>query len=308
MRRHLNYTQWMRLILLTLGLLGVLAGIYHTGLVVKASGTCPTLFTVNDLGDTPDANAGDGICADGSGKCTLRAAIQEANALSVVPCSPLTINFSVTGTINLATALPALNHPNLTINGPGANLIDVHRNAASFFRIFTIFGGNTVKLDGLTISNGDVSNGPTDGGGILNFGTLSVTGCAIVGNKANGGGGILNQDGVLTIDASTISGNTANFDGGGLYNFGNATTTVTNSTISGNTGGAGFSGGFINAAGSGQTALLKLINCTVTGNTGIEAIGVFGFVGATAVTTQLLNTLVAGNSGKNFLKTGPAPC
>ncbi|MBK7597004.1 MAG: hypothetical protein IPJ07_00210 [Acidobacteria bacterium] len=31
MRRHLNYTQWMKLILLTLGLLGSLAGI-HTGL------------------------------------------------------------------------------------------------------------------------------------------------------------------------------------------------------------------------------------------------------------------------------------
>jgi hypothetical protein len=34
-------------------------------------------FTVNDRGDTPDASAGDGTCADANGKCTLRAAVEE---------------------------------------------------------------------------------------------------------------------------------------------------------------------------------------------------------------------------------------
>ena len=37
-------------------------------------------FTVNSLADTPDALLNDGLCADASGACTLRAAIQEANA------------------------------------------------------------------------------------------------------------------------------------------------------------------------------------------------------------------------------------
>lgn len=37
-------------------------------------------FTVNSVGDTGDSNIGDGICADGTGNCTLRAAIEEANA------------------------------------------------------------------------------------------------------------------------------------------------------------------------------------------------------------------------------------
>src|SRR5215471_10940261 len=39
-----------------------------------------TTFTVNDTGDGADANIGDGICDNGHNKCTLRAAIQEANA------------------------------------------------------------------------------------------------------------------------------------------------------------------------------------------------------------------------------------
>lgn len=37
-------------------------------------------ITVNDASDTRDAVPGDGACADASGKCTLRAAIQEVNA------------------------------------------------------------------------------------------------------------------------------------------------------------------------------------------------------------------------------------
>ena len=37
-------------------------------------------FTVNSTSDVGDNNAGDGVCNDGSGNCTLRAAIEEANA------------------------------------------------------------------------------------------------------------------------------------------------------------------------------------------------------------------------------------
>ena len=39
-------------------------------------------FTVNTTDDTVDANPGDGIAADASGYCSLRAAIMEANALA----------------------------------------------------------------------------------------------------------------------------------------------------------------------------------------------------------------------------------
>ena len=39
-----------------------------------------TIFTVTHADDTNDANPGDGICADASGNCTFRAAVEEANA------------------------------------------------------------------------------------------------------------------------------------------------------------------------------------------------------------------------------------
>ena len=38
----------------------------------------PTTFLVDSTGDTGDTNPGDGICDDGTGSCTLRAAIQES--------------------------------------------------------------------------------------------------------------------------------------------------------------------------------------------------------------------------------------
>ena len=37
-------------------------------------------FTVDSTGDGGDSNTGDGICNDGTGNCTLRAAIEQANA------------------------------------------------------------------------------------------------------------------------------------------------------------------------------------------------------------------------------------
>jgi CSLREA domain-containing protein len=53
-------------------------------LVLAFAGALPATaatFTVNSTVDAPDADLGDGICADAAGMCTLRAAIMQANAL-----------------------------------------------------------------------------------------------------------------------------------------------------------------------------------------------------------------------------------
>jgi CSLREA domain-containing protein len=87
-------------------------------------------ITVDSTLDTPDTNIGNGICDDGAGNCTLRAAIQEANSNP----DPSTINFNITGTpdftnggqdgytISPTSGLPAITSP-VTIDGysqPGA--------------------------------------------------------------------------------------------------------------------------------------------------------------------------------------------
>src|SRR5687768_8188259 len=68
------------------------------------SGNAAT-FTVNSVGDQSDANAGNGVCDTGGGTCTLRAAIEEANANA----GDDTIHFSIGSgarTITPACLLP----------------------------------------------------------------------------------------------------------------------------------------------------------------------------------------------------------
>jgi hypothetical protein len=145
---------------------------------------------------------------------------------------------------------------NLTINGPGANVLAISGNNQS--RVFRVDGGSVVNLGGLTVTGGNV-NGDSGGGGIRNYGILTVTNCAISGNSTNSaGGGIANNNGgTLTVTNSTISGNSGQSGGGGIYNdF--ATLTVTNCTVSGNSSG---DGGGINSYGTATVT-----NSTISGN------------------------------------------
>ena len=77
-------------------------------------------FTVNTTGDAADANAGsggDGICATFDGDCTLRAAIQEANATSNAASGPDRIEFEIPGSAsptNPHVIQPGNELPNLT--------------------------------------------------------------------------------------------------------------------------------------------------------------------------------------------------
>ena len=111
-----------------------------------------------------------------------------------------------------------------------------------------------------------------DGGAIGNYGTLVISNTTIDANSANSGtystttrgGGLYNYPyGQVTINQSTLSGNSA-ASGGGIYaalgDNSSAALTLTNSTLSGNT--ASRDGGGLYAAG-GQ---INLLNATIAGN------------------------------------------
>jgi CSLREA domain-containing protein len=70
-------------------LVGLAIALAATG-AVKAdpAGAAGFPLVVNDTADRPDVSVGNGVCATRAGRCTLRAAIQEANAL----LGPDTIN------------------------------------------------------------------------------------------------------------------------------------------------------------------------------------------------------------------------
>jgi hypothetical protein len=216
-----------------------------------------------------------------SGPGSLRQAIADA-------CVDSTITFDmtpghVTSPITLTSGELLINK-NLTITGPGANLLTISGNNAS--RVFNISSG-TVKISGLTISGGKKVGGSAFGGGVLNSGTLTLINTTVSANNNDFHGGGISNNGTLTLTSSTVSGNNVTgpaSNGGGIY-IGNGTVNLVNSTVSGNT--ASLGGGIFTA---GNT--VNITNCTISGNNAANSGG--GIRNNGGVLT-LANTTVANN-------------
>jgi CSLREA domain-containing protein len=202
-------------------------------------------FTVDSNNDGADPDVGDGTCAAVGGGCTLRAAIQEANANAP---QPDTINLSgISGQILLTSALPTITD-SATINGPGADQLAV--DGAGSYRVIDAQIGPTT-ISNLTVTHGQ---GPLAGqnafaGGIQSAGTLTLDHVVVTQNNAlasdtSFGGGIYVGGGTLTLTHSTVSNNNStvmrtgsgnvNAYGGGVYVVNGATLMLDHSTVSGN--------------------------------------------------------------------------
>src|SRR5437764_14335700 len=177
-----------------------------TGVDVTQQAAFPEIFGVNSTGDEDDAFPGDGQCetAVGNGVCTLRAAIEEANAHAggdgIFFSIPATDPGYSNGiwTINLSKALPDISD-SVNISGPGADKLTI--SAGGVFRVFNVTSTGTVSLSRLTIANGNAAG--SSGGGIqnANTGTINVTACTLSGNAGDNGGGIYN----VTADTCNVS-------------------------------------------------------------------------------------------------------
>jgi CSLREA domain-containing protein len=182
------------------------------GALAFASPAWAATFTVNQTNDAPDRSPGDGRCDTSTAtglQCSLRAAVQEANALAGAD----TVNVPA-GTFTLGSELSVSS--NLTIAGAGAGFTIIRANANSntaAYRVLNVSGG-TVGARGVTIRNGKTSD---NGGGVLNSGTLTLTDSAVSGNNAYIGGGLYNA-GTLTLTNTTVEGNAAGYGGGGIGN------------------------------------------------------------------------------------------
>jgi hypothetical protein len=127
-----------------------------------------------------------------------------------------------------------------------------------------------------------------------------VSDCTVSGNSAGAGGGIYNLgNATLTVTNSTLSGNSASLGGGGIYNAGSgspAALTVTNSTLSGNSASNG--GGIFNDGQEIGSATLTLSNSTLSGNSASNSGGGIFNDGASTgnATLTVTNSTLSGNS------------
>ncbi|MDJ1169904.1 Ig-like domain-containing protein [Roseofilum sp. BLCC_M154] len=152
----------------------------------------------------------------------------------------------------------------LTIQAPGNAPLTVSGNNLS--RVFNFDSTSEITIDGLTIANGNASDG---GGGIYNnsTGTVNVTNSTLSSNFASpfGGGGIYNNStGTVNVINSTLSNNFASpfSSGGGIYNNSTGTVNVINSTLSSNFA-YFFGGGIFNSS----TGTVNVRNTIIAGNT-----------------------------------------
>lgn len=225
-----------------------------------------------------------------------------------------TITFSVTGVITLTSNEIRINKE-VTIIGPGANLLTVERSAAATtppFRIFHVLNSVVNKLlidgsatiSGLTLRNG--AAGLDGGGGILvrigDSGNPAVPGltlenCVVSGCSSDGrGGGIKADHARLAIRKCAILGNHAGSDFGGGIGTIASQAVVESSTIYGNMAEDG-------AAIMIQGGSMGITSCTIVDN----RLNHFNTIGASCMTCSTFNGTGSMTVRNNILKAAPNP-
>lgn len=194
------------------------------GTLALSSASVALTFDVTSTDDNPDAVI-DGTCADVDGVCTLRAAVQEANANPTpdqisVPAGKYVLkevgpdeNAALSGDLDLTD--------DVTIVGAGAELTVVQGKKD---RVFEVPVGVTALITDLTVTKGSIGTRKRvkageifNGGGISNEGFLTLERVIVSKNKsADDGGGLSNVIGTLVLTDVLITGNKSKDDAAGL--------------------------------------------------------------------------------------------
>lgn len=121
------------------------------GLVVASTGCelgpSPAAFTITTTVDGADADPGDGVCeaTDGAGDCTVRAAVDEANALAESGEHPETLLTVPDGAYTLASGLTV--HGRLGINDAAAGAVTLITDSLH------VASGAQLRLTGVSASD-----------------------------------------------------------------------------------------------------------------------------------------------------------
>nr|HRL13074.1 choice-of-anchor Q domain-containing protein [Aggregatilineales bacterium] len=283
-------------------------------LIIFSTGTAHAVsLTVNSTVDAPDANPGDGICATAAGVCTLRAAIQEANALAgadtiTVPAGiyTLTLGSGFGGPVDP----PQPPEPIFNCNVAGSG---DHYGDLDIMCPLTITGAGA----GATI----IQAGPPSAGAppeqlaldrLIEIhaaaGNVTISGVTLQnGYHGEAGGALANaSNGVVRLQNVTIRDSFATTAGGGIYSgepleiecpepcaAGTRRLEIINSTISGNSSGGEGGGVYV------QLGTLTITGGTISANTAATGGGIFnaGELSETGIPSQanLNGVTISGN-------------
>jgi hypothetical protein len=214
---------------------------------------------------------------------------------------------TVNNTVYGPTGLPVI-RSTITIDGNGS--IIRRASTAPNFRIFAVSPLSAFRLQEATVSRGIAAN--RSGGALYNGdGTVTISESIISANRAGFGGGIASNGALayggdgITLTNSTVTGNMA-VTGGGVGNGGDGgggytgLVVVNNSTISGNTATTGRGGGLANT----YAGFLNVNNSTVSGNTATGQGGGVCDQELLFLTNTTLSHNTAGTRGGSVLTDG----
>ena len=260
-------------------------------------------FTVNSEADVPDDAIGDGICHAELGLpevCTLRAAVQEANASAGQDMISLTAGQRYTltrsGQDNTASNgdLDITDDVTILFFASGERpLVD----AGGLERAFEVHDGNLTML-GFDITGGDATlPGDSAGGGVaVNFdaGIVQISLMRFYGNRADFGGGVYNDGANTTVSASELYDNETGdgfVDSSGAAILNRGELTLDHSSVYGNHGLGDFGAIAIeNRPPFTGVPTLTIIDSTIASNVGV------GILSQDESTLVVRNATIAGNT------------
>lgn len=279
-----------------------------------------TRFLVNNTQDAPDSNLGDGICQAAiasSQRCTLRAALMEAQALAgryTVDIPAGIYNLSIPGGIDVERdgSTGDLYALNVDVRGSKTGQTIIQGGPGWAGRIMEV---DDSSLSNLIIRGGNLTacNGGAGlyilgkGSGSANIALTNVTVAqntyhvpAQCNSGSHDGGGILvgfQDQSTLTLTNSTVANNTiignTFSDGGGIF-IDNGNLNLINSTLTGNvtTGGGG------GLAILGENVFASLTGSTISNNAAKRGggIGVGLILDFDQSLLTMTNSTISGNS------------
>jgi CSLREA domain-containing protein len=221
-------------------------------------------YVVDSLADAPAVSPGDGVCESTVGGCTLRAAVQEANAsphadtirigdghtyvLSVVGSGE---DEAATGDLDILEAVVVTGSS--TVDAGGVDRVfDVHGGRLTLNEVTvtggSAFGGGGIRVGsgaallGLAVEVRDNQGAPTAGGiHAAADSSVHLVASSVTHNSGGTAGGVRTQ-GSLGLFATTVSGNVAAHESvgaGGVQVAGPVPATVRWSTVTANAGATG---------------------------------------------------------------------
>ena len=242
-----------------------------------------------------------------AGLGSLRAAAISATSGDTIRFSP-TLIASGSDSITLTSGEISFGTKGIIIKGLYTTTDTLYISGDSNSRIFSFVGAGRVVLDSLVLVNGNGVGGAIFRNNCMD--TLFVINSTLSGNAGSLGGAIYSSSSYpsttssITIDNSTISGNSTYFDGGGIYSvsFGYqaamSSVTINNSTISGNTtygdGGGVYS--YTDNSHHSSSSLVRITNSTISGNTANSSGGGI-YSSSTYSLVTIANSEISGNTG-----------